>query len=61
MILTPKKIRLLLGMTQKEMADYLGINEQSYANREKGRTEFRFHEVKEMCQLAKVPIDRVEV
>lgn len=46
MELTIKQIRVGLNMTQKEMADYIGISTVSYQRKESGIKNFYFWEVK---------------
>ena len=58
--LTIKQIRVGLNMTQKEMADYLGISEVAYRNKEKGYSPFLFTEVRRICELAKVDVTKVK-
>lgn len=37
--------RTMLGKTQKEMANLLGIGEVSYRNKEKGKVDFKESEI----------------
>lgn len=43
--------RGMLGMTQKEMADYLGILPQSYSNKERGETPFKDDEKRKIKEI----------
>lgn len=40
-----------LGMTQRQMADYLGITPQSYSNKERKETAFNDAEKKKIKEL----------
>lgn len=46
-------------MTQKQMADYLGLSLLSYQRKENGQSGFYFKEIKEICDKAKVSLDEV--
>lgn len=61
MELTIKQIRAGLNMTQKEMADYIGISTVSYQRKESGIKNFYFWEVKKICSKANVPLDIVKI
>lgn len=58
--LSIKQIRVGVNMTQKEMAEYLGISTASYINKENGKRRFYFDEVKRICEIAKVSINLVK-
>lgn len=58
--ITIKQIRVGLNMTQKEMAEYLGISTGSYIGRENGELKFSFEEVKKICEKAGVSLDLVK-
>lgn len=58
--ITIKQIRIGLSMTQKNMADFLGISEVAYRNKEKGHSPFLFTEVRKICELAKVDVSKVK-
>lgn len=57
---TPKEIRQLAGLTQEEMSTHLNLTRIGYRNKEAGKTEFTFKEIKKMCDLAKVDIMNVK-
>lgn len=61
MELTIKQIRVGLNMTQKEMADYIGISTVSYQRKESGIKNFYFWEVKKICSKANIPLDIVKI
>ena len=52
-----KKLRTSCNLTQKEMADKLGMNQQTYANYETGRREPDFDTLKEIASYFNVSID----
>lgn len=43
--------RSMLGMTQKEIAEYLGISSQNYSNKENSRTSFNDREKVKLKKL----------
>lgn len=45
--------RGMLGMTQKQIASYLGILPQSYSNKERGETAFKDEEKQKIKELLK--------
>lgn len=46
------QIRRLLGFTQSYMANYLGICQNSYINKEKGKSKFTAYEAARICELS---------
>lgn len=46
-------------VTQKEIADYLGISTSSYRDKEKGRREFTQDEMFALSKYFKKPIDEI--
>lgn len=52
-----KKLRISHNLTQKEIADELGMNQQTYANYEAGRREPGFDILREMSSYFNVSID----
>lgn len=60
--------RVYLGMTQKDVADYLNISRQSYSNKERGYRRFNdqekimlrklFQEVDETLTIDKIFFDK---
>ena len=49
-----KEYRLLKGYTQSEIANVLNIKQSSYSNKELGRREFTFEEIKLLKELFEV-------
>lgn len=43
--------RNMLGLTQKQISEYLGISSQNYSNKENGRTSFSDKEKVKLKQL----------
>lgn len=58
--LTIKQIRVGMNMTQKSMADFLGITDVTYRLKEKGERGFTFEEVRKICKKANVSMDLVK-
>ena len=58
---TPREIRGLLGMTQKQMAEELGISVQSLHRREHGTSKWSVLEIAKISQLSQIPIGRITV
>ena len=57
-----KSLRVLRGLTQKELADKLGMSETSYTKRENGQISFTIDEIKNLkliLQLTNEDIIRV--
>lgn len=50
--LTVEQIRRLLGYSQIKMARYLGICQNSYINKEKGKSKFTAPEAAKICELS---------
>lgn len=61
MELTIKQIRVGMNMTQKEMAQYIGISTVSYQRKENDICNFYFWEVKKICNKANVSLDLVKI
>ena len=49
-----KAYRLLHNLTQKQVADYLRINQSDYSRKENGEALLTFDELKELGQLYKL-------
>lgn len=45
--------RKMTGLTQREMADKIGISEGTYRNKEKGKASFKDNEMKVFYELVK--------
>ena len=59
MELTPKGIRLLKGITQKEVAERLKIHPQTYSKLEKNPDMFTLKQAKEFSELFGVDCDQI--
>jgi len=59
--ITIKQLRGLLGMTQIEAAEFLGMTEQTYRAKENGRAKFSFTDVQKLCDLAKWSMDNIKI
>lgn len=53
--------RNMLGLTQKELASYLGITAQSYSNKETGRNSFNDKEKIELKRLFNKIDDKLSI
>lgn len=47
------------GLTQKDMAKYLGISTKSYRDKEKGKQEFTQDEMFKLSNFFNKPIDKI--
>lgn len=54
-----KKIRKISGLTQKEMANKLGLNYYTYRNKESGQKPFRVDEVWRISEILNISCDKV--
>lgn len=52
-----KSLRKQSGMTQKQVAEHLGVVESCYANWEQGRTEPNIETLRKLCDLFTVNAD----
>lgn len=52
-----KSLRKQSGMTQKQVAEHLGVVESCYANWEQGRTEPNIETLRKLCDLFAVNAD----
>lgn len=52
-----KNLRKEAGLTQKEMADKIGLNYYTYRNKEKGEKPFKIDEVWQIAQTLKLSTD----
>lgn len=46
-------------LTQKDMADYLGISTKAYRDKEKGKQEFTQDEMFKLSKLFNKPMDKI--
>lgn len=54
-----RDIRLFLGLTQKEMAEALGISTNTYINKEK-KNKFYFSEIKELSESFGISLEAID-
>lgn len=52
-----KEVRILKGMTQKSVAEHLGISENAYQNYEYGKREPKYQTLVKLCRLFNVSAD----
>lgn len=58
-IYTPEQARTLKKISQKKMAEKLGISENSYINKEKGVTRFYVDEALAFCKIVDMALDNI--
>lgn len=56
---TPKEIRRLLGMSQKQMAEMLGISVPTLSRREAGTSKWSVLEIEKIAQLSDIPLEKI--
>lgn len=54
-----KSVRLENGLTQKQVAEHLGVVESCYANWEQGRTEPNIEMLRKLSTLLHITIDEL--
>ena len=54
-----KEIRKLCGLTQKQVANSLGVVESCYANWEQGRTEPSISMLRKLCEVFVVNLEEL--
>lgn len=54
-----KAARNEVGMTQKQVAEHLGVVESCYANWEQGRTEPNIAMLRKLCELFDISLDEL--
>lgn len=59
MDLTPKQIRMMLGMTQKEMAEKLGITVMTLYRKENKESKWSLLEIEEISRLSNIPKSQI--
>ena len=52
-----KEYRAIKGYTQREMAELLGIKQNTYSDKERGKSKFTIDEVKFIKELFEVTYD----
>ena len=52
-----KEYRIVKGYTQREIAELLGIKQNTYSDKERGKTKFTIDEVKFIKELFNVTYD----
>lgn len=59
MQLTLKKARLLSGLTQKEVAEILGVHTQTYMKWERSPEEMSVGTAKQFCKIVDISFDEI--
>lgn len=54
-----KDARKIANLTQKEVADKLGVVESCYANWEQGRTEPNIFMLRKLCEILDINLDEL--
>ena len=54
-----RSIRRESNLTQKEVANFLGVVESCYANWEQGRTEPNIEMLRKLCQIFDIGLDEL--
>lgn len=52
-----KKYRIIKGYTQRELAEILGIKQNTYSDKERGKTNFTIDEIKIIKELFNTTYD----
>lgn len=52
-------LRRYYNISQKEMADLLGVDVRTYISKENGRTQFKANEMFAIARRFKMPIDEI--
>ena len=52
-----KEYRIIKGYTQRELAEILGIKQNTYSDKERGKTNFTIDEIKIIKELFSVTYD----
>ena len=58
---TLKQIRVLRGMKQKTVAEYLGVTRETVSNWESGRCACSMTNFKKLCDLYEVSMDDISL
>lgn len=54
-----KEYRVMKGYTQTEIANLLGIKQNTYSDKERGKTQFNIKEIKLIKELLNVTYDEL--
>ena len=54
-----KEYRTIKGYTQREFAELLGIKQNTYSDKERGKTKFTIDEIKLIKELLQVTYDEL--
>lgn len=54
-----KSLRVKYNITQKQIAEILGITPESYSNKETGKYNFTLEEALKISQMFKLPIEDI--
>ena len=54
-----KEYRMIKGYTQREIAELLGIKQNTYSDKERGKTKFTIDEIKLIKELLNVTYDEL--
>lgn len=57
---TVEQARRLAKISQKKMAQYLNISENTYINKEKGETKFYVDEALKFAERVNIPFDKIK-
>lgn len=55
-----KSKRVLMGLTQVEVANKMGLNAKSYNFKENGKIEFKLEEIKKISNILNLTLDEVD-
>ena len=58
-IVKVKEYRVMKGYTQTEIANLLGIKQNTYSDKERGKTQFNIKEIKLIKELLDVTYDEL--
>ena len=58
-IVKVKEYRVMMGYTQTEIANLLGIKQNTYSDKERGKTQFNVKEIKLIKELFEVTYDEL--
>lgn len=58
-IVKVKEYRVMMGYTQTEIANLLGIKQNTYSDKERGKVQFNIKEIKLIKELLNVTYDEL--